>query len=345
MIRDTPVRIGIIGTGNIGKAYASAIQRSPTVALVAVCDMDDTKSRSVASETGATAFGSHEALAESEECDAVIVATPPDTHAGIAIDCLTSGIDVLCEKPFTLNIESAHDMVKVATREGRLLAMASKFRYVPDIAQARELIHSGAVGDPTVVDVTFASPVDMTDRWNSVPAISGGGVLIDNGTHAVDIVRYLVGPITRVGAMAGRAVGDDVEDTAIILAETGCQTIVNIQVSWSLAPHNESYVVVRGTGGTLRIGWFESKRRRAESDDWVSFGSGYSKTEALRANVENFAACILGREPMRISTADVVASVSVIEGAYRAIRSRQWIDIADAAWSATVDRAAVPSGV
>jgi predicted dehydrogenase len=237
-------------------------------------------------------------------------------------------------------------MFNVAAQEDRLLAMASKFRYVTDIAEARDLIRSGAVGEPTVVDVTFASLVDMTARWNSVPAISGGGVLIDNGTHAVDIVRYLVGPISRVSAMRARPIGDDeVEDTAIILAETERQAIVNIQVSWAMAAHNESYVVVRGTAGTLRIGWSESMIRRSDGSDWVSFGSGYSKMEALRANVEDFAACALGYDPMRITTSDVMASILVVDGAYRAIRSRQWVDIEDVAWSPATDRVAASSRV
>jgi predicted dehydrogenase len=341
-----PVRIGIIGAGNIGGAYAEAITSSLTVSLSAVCDINGAQAQSVVDGTDAIAFDSHQELAESGTCDAVIVSTPPVTHEDVAIDCLTNGIDVLCEKPFTLTIESAYDMFNVAAREDRLLAMASKFRYVPDIAEARDLIRSGAVGEPTVVDVTFASPVDMSGRWNSVPSISGGGVLIDNGTHAVDIVRYLVGPISRVSAMSGRSVGDDsVEDTAIILAETERQAIVNIQVSWSMAAHNESYVVVRGTGGTLKIGWAESMLRRSNGGDWSTFGSGYSKMEALRTNVEDFAACALGYAPMRITTSDVMASVRVVDGAYRAIRSRQWVDIEDPAWTVATDRIVASSRV
>ncbi|MEA3503133.1 MAG: Gfo/Idh/MocA family oxidoreductase, partial [Actinomycetota bacterium] len=241
MSPEIPVRIGIVGTGNIGKAYAMAIESSRSVVLAAVCDTDEEQIRALASTTGAVGFDSHEALAESGTCEAVIVATPPATHSGIVIDCLDQGLDVLCEKPFTLNVDAAHGMFDAASANERLLAMASKFRYVADITQARDLIRSGLIGDPTVVDVTFASQVDMADRWNSVPEISGGGVLIDNGTHAADIVRYLVGPIRRVSAMRGRPDSTaKVEDTAIMLAETSCNTIAGIHVSWSIAPNNES---------------------------------------------------------------------------------------------------------
>jgi predicted dehydrogenase len=329
MSPETPLRIGIIGAGNIGKAYAMAIGSRPSIAVAAICDVDVNESASLASTLGVAGFDSHASLATSETCDAVIVSTPPATHAQVAIDCLEQGLDVLCEKPFALDIETAQRMFDVAEENERLLAMASKFRYVSDIAQARDLIRSGLIGDPTVVDVTFASKVDMSDRWNTVEAISGGGVLIDNGTHAVDIVRFLIGPINRVSAMRGCSNPlESVEDTAVLLAETIGGTIATVRVSWSIAPHNEAFVVVHGTQGTIQVGWAGSMHRGADGGEWVPFGHGYSKMDALGTNVENFAAAIRGREEMRISTADVLASVVVIESAYRAITSGQWIDVA-----------------
>jgi predicted dehydrogenase len=179
----------------------------------------------------------------------------------------------------------------------------------------------------------------MSNRWNSVAVISGGGVLVDNGTHAVDIIRYLVGPIRRVSAMRGHAEGSGgVEDTAIILAETDCHAIASTEVSWSISPHNESYAVVHGTEGTITVGWTGSFHRPADGGDWTPFGHGYSKMEALRKNVENFANARSGQETLGISTADVLASVSVIEAAYRAIDSGAWIDITEETWEASLDR-------
>jgi len=342
MSTEARLRLGIVGTGNIGKAYAMAVGPSPLISLTAVCDTNDDERHAMGVTTGAAEFDSHESLADSGLCDGVIVATPPSTHAAVTVDCLERGLDVLCEKPFTLNLETACQMFEAAATEDRLLAMASKFRYVSDVAQARDLIRSGIVGKPTVVSVTFAGHVDMSTRWNSVAAVSGGGVLIDNGTHAVDIIRYLVGPIRRVSAMRGRSErSGGVENTAIILAETDCRTIASADVSWSISPHNESYAVVHGTEGTITVGWSGSFHRPADGGDWVPFGHGYSKMAALRQNVENFANARWGHEALRISTADALASVSVIEGAYRAIDSRAWVDINEDAWAPSSDRNSV----
>lgn len=337
-------RVGIVGVGNIGTAYAMAIGSSSVVQLTAVCDPDAEQRNAVAATTGAEAFSSHHDLARSGLCDAVIVCTPPSTHPQVVRDCLEAGLDVLCEKPFAIEATDAAAMFRTAEQTDRLLAMASKFRYVPDVAKAAGLIRSGAIGEPTLIDVTFASAVDMSNRWNSVRSVSGGGVLIDNGTHAVDVVRYLVGPISRVSAVQGRtASSDDVEDTAILLAETQCETIATIHVSWAMPTHKRSFVVVNGTEGALKIGWTESVQRSGDTGDWTHFGPGYSKMDALRANVENFVSASVGVDEMRIMKDDVMASVAVIDAAYEAIRTGQWVKVSEQMEGAAFEELGVAS--
>jgi len=339
-------RVGIVGVGNIGTAYAMAIESSSVVQLTAVCDPDTERRNAVTVTTGAEGFSSHNDLALSGLCDAVIVCTPPSTHPQVVSDCLEAGLDVLCEKPFAIGEADAAQMFRTADQTDRLLAMASKFRYVPDVAKAAGLIRSGAIGDPTLIDVTFASAVDMSERWNSVRSVSGGGVLIDNGTHAADVVRFLVGPITRVSAVQGRTASlDDVEDTAILLAETACEAIATIHVSWAMPAHKRSFVVINGTEGALKIGWTESVQRYGDTGEWTHFGDGYSKMDALRSNVENFVSASAGVDEMHISNDDVMASVAVIDAAYKAIRTGQWVSVLEPLGSATFEELGAASHV
>jgi predicted dehydrogenase len=168
----------------------------------------------------------------------------------------------------------------------------------------------------------------MSDRWNSNPAVSGGGVLIDNGTHSVDIIRYFLGPITEVLAVEGKRVQTlAVEDTVqmFVRATTGARGTIDL--SWSLDKARDSYIEIYGSNGTVRVGWKESKFRQVTSPDWVVFGSGYDKVGAMRAQVVNFCRAIQKREPLLITADDAIASVAAIERAYQSLESSRWVRV------------------
>jgi predicted dehydrogenase len=322
------VKCGFVGAGGIAQAYSQALDNCCDARVTAVADTRVEVAQALAEGLKCAAYESHQAMAEACELDAVIVCTPPATHPEICTFFLERGIHVLCEKPLSIDIESAVKMLELARRKGVQLTMASKFRYVDDVIRARSIVKSGILGDIILFENVFASRVDMSSRWNSVPSVSGGGVLIDNGTHSVDITRYFLGPISEVNVVEGKRSQDLlVEDTVRVFVRSMDGVVGNIDLSWSINKERNSYIDIYGSRGTICIGWKESKYRQSSSRDWVVFGKGYDKIQAFRSQIENFARSIRGEEMLLITPEDALASVLVIDAAYTALRQQSWTNV------------------
>jgi len=326
---NAPRRFGIAGAGAIASVYAEAFEGGEP-RVVAVADSDPAAAESFARRVGARAFDSAAAMARHADIDAAIVCTPPSSHPEVAAAFSARGIPVLCEKPAAISPEEALAMFARA-REGRgLLAVSSKFRHCADVASAKRLVEAGAVGDPLLVEVTFTSFVDMSGRWNSDPRVSGGGVLIDNGTHAADLLLYFLGPIAEVLAVEGvRRQGARVEDTAYLHARSAGGAEARVDLSWSIATRNPSFLRVFGTVGEIEVGWNGSRVRRA-GEAPAQFGNGYDKLACFRAQVANFGRAVAGLEALALPEAEAVASVDLVSAAYAALGRGGWVRVADA---------------
>ncbi|MFO7691098.1 MAG: Gfo/Idh/MocA family oxidoreductase, partial [Cryobacterium sp.] len=174
----------------------------------------------------------------------------------------------------------------------------------------------------------FTSWVDMSKRWNSNPMISGGGVLIDNGTHSFDIARYFLGPLAEVHVMEGkRSQNLPVEETVRVFVRSAAGVIGNIDLSWSINKELDRYISIYGTRGTVWIGWKESRYRQSSSPDWVKFGNGYDKVGAFRSQIVNFANAIKGEDKLIIDSDDALASVEVVEAAYESLSQNHWTQV------------------
>ncbi len=322
------MKLGLVGAGAIAQSYVQALRDSTVARIGAVADVRDEAARALAEDAGCEFYSSHKDLCDQGECEASIVCTPPGTHRDICIDLIQQGIPVLCEKPLSTDSGSAREMVETAEKAGVVFTMASKFRYVEDVIRAKSIIASGVLGEVLLFENAFTSRVSMAGRWNADPAVSGGGVLIDNGTHSVDLVRYFLGPIEAVEAVeAKRIQGLPVEDTVRLFVRSVEGVVGNIDLSWSLNKELDSFIDIYGSNGTVRVGWRESKYRPASSPDWIVFGSGYDKLQAFKSKVENFCGAVRGDEPLLIGPGDALASVEVIEAAYQSLSRDDWTPI------------------
>lgn len=322
------VRVAVVGCGRCAQDHLQAYQRLEEADIVAVADINEQQAASVAAQFGCKPYGDYRGMLEMERPHAISICTPPTTHAEIMLHALPEGVHVLCEKPLTIHLTDAKKVLESVHARGQILMMASKFRFVDDIVKAKGIVDSGILGRVILFENVFCSRVDMRERWNSKKEIAGGGVLFDNGTHSVDIARFLLGPIATVQAQHGLQVQNiEVEDTSRLYFQSITGVMGTIDLSWSIHKDNDSYINIFGTEGTLSIGWRESKYRQHEKLNWVVFGEGYNKQKAFLNQLRHFLRCVRGIESPIITPLDGLESVRVIEAAYRSSAVNKWMEL------------------
>jgi len=309
----------------MAQSYVQVFASCRGVRLVAISDTHELAARRLAKTVGCASFGSHRAMAAEMHVDAVLVCTPPDIQAAVCGDWLQDGIPVLCETPFGADIEQAHAIAEAARRTGTLVSMASTYRFVEDVQEAKRVVHEGCIGEIQWCDIGFTACVDMRNRWPASALVSGDGVLRDRGAHAFDLMRYFIGPLTSVQAVEGpRPQGLSVEETVYCVVRSQSGALGQIDLSWGLHKSTADYLMVGGTQGTLTVEWQGSGYQRAGISIWVPLGKGYDMLQALCRQVEHMSEAIRGTVPLCVTWEDALLLVSDIEGAYRSLREQRW---------------------
>lgn len=322
---DNAVKFALVGCGRISQVHLTTLGNEARADLIAVADVDASAAEGAAEAYSAKAYTDPVRMFEAEKPEAVILCSPPNTHRELAMAALASGSHVLCEKPLAITVEDAQAMVDAAREADRTLMMASKFRYMDSIIKARAILQSGILGEVILFENEFCAHVDMRNRWNSVASVSGGGVLIDNGSHSVDVVRYLCGPIQSLQALRGKQWQEiEVEDTCRVFARCEDGTTASIDLSWSIHKESAHFIHIYGTAGTLEIGWQGSRYRQSSQLDWVPFGSPYNKFDAVGSQLANFIDTLQGKGRPRITTEDALESVRVVQSAYASAEQNRW---------------------
>ncbi len=328
-----PVRLGVIGAGGIAKAYGEILGGAFPVPAVAagVADVREDAAQALAAPLGAPTFATAEALLEARagELDAVVLCTPPNTHPALAATFAAAGVHVLCEKPLAVDRATAEAMVTTAAGHRTLLGMATKFRFCDDIRTVASYMADGRLGAIRLVENAFTSRVDMSNRWNADASISGGGVLVDNGTHSVDLLRFLLGPLAEVLAVetcrpSTLAVDDCVR--VHVRAESGVDGAIDL--AWSIDKSLSDFLHVYGTEGEARVGWRESAFRRY-GGDWENIGPGYGKHPAMGSALAQFCRAVQGVEALEVGASEGVIAAQTIEATYESIRRGGWVKLAE----------------
>jgi len=322
------IRIGIIGCGNIATAHINAYSKNEDVNLTSFCDVEAERARKYADKFKGKFYSDYKEMIEKEKLDGVSICTPPSTHKEIATTFLSRGINVLCEKPLAISTSQAKQMVDAATKNNVLLLTAFKFRFFDGVLRAKELIFRGRIGKVIMFKNMFGGLVDMSRRWFSKREVSGGGVLIDNGVHAVDLSRFLFGEVKNISARIATFAQDiNVEDTARVLLEMENGVLGTIDLSWSIPYPQPFYLEVYGSEGSIMVGWDILRYRTSKTKKWTEIRGGFKEEDAFIKEINHFVNCIKGRETPIVSGVDGLRALEIVEAAYRSNEEKVWINI------------------
>ena len=234
---DGSVGVGIIGAGLQGQRRASALRGLGTSRLAIVADSDAIRAQTLAQSDGADHTTRWQDVIERPDIDVVIISTPPHIHAEVAIAAARAGKHVLCEKPLARTVEEASAMVAAAAASGTRLSCGFNLRYHPAVQAVRRWVDEGVIGDITFVRCRYGigGRAGYETDWRVQPATSGGGQLMDQGAHAIDLCRWFLGDVADVTAVVDTAYWPiaPVEDNAFVLLRGSSQRIASLHVSWT----------------------------------------------------------------------------------------------------------------
>ena len=247
------MKFAIVGAGAIAQLRKMALDMMPDAQFAGVFDID--KGRATAMAGGGRVFDTIDALVASD-ADVVIVSTPPNTHEAIAATAMQAGKHVIVEKPMANSPEACARMIALAQDKGLLLTVGFNHRYFPAIKDLRDAVTSGAIGALSHVKgyAGHAGLAEFKAQWMYDKDVMGGGALLDNGIHMIDLVQHVMGPVRQV---YGKALDktwalDRVEDNgyAILTGDNG--VIGTIGASWTEWKGYHFYIEAYGTHGMAR---------------------------------------------------------------------------------------------
>ncbi len=332
--RRAPVRLGIVGIGTIGRRHLQVASAESSCRVIAVAD-PDTRVAAIATAAGLPHYRSYTAMLDSERLDGVIVAAPTPMHAEIGGALVARGIPTLMEKPFTDTLESGLRLAAAADSSGVAISVGHHRRYDPAVADARALLEQGAIGRLIGVSGTWA--VRKPDayfgvEWRCRP---GGGPVLINMIHDIDMLRHLCGEVVSVYAeTTSRNRGLDIEDSGAILLRFASGALGTISFSdaapspwgWEQAtadnpaipPSGENCYRFFGSAGSFEFPRIRVWRHEPTGEPgWgrpiIPADRQIPARAALRDELRNFCDVIRGEASPPVSPQDALATLAATQ--------------------------------
>jgi UDP-N-acetyl-2-amino-2-deoxyglucuronate dehydrogenase len=341
----TLLNFAIIGAGSIARTHAQAIAQIPEAKVTVICNRSEESGRALAATHGATWVANFEEAVRRPDVDVVDICTPSGLHLEPALAAAAAGKHLLVEKPLETTLARIDQMIAAAEAANVILAAVFQQRYTRGIEQAKAAVDSGRLGQMVLADayVKWHRPQSYYDgSWHGTWALDGGGALMNQSIHLIDLLQWVMGPVTTVFGHTATLAHDEMEteDTASALLTFGNGAMGVIQGATSSWPGDPARVELHGDRGAIIIEegqivkWKLADAEPGEEERMLnlekSTGSGASDPTAIgfelhRRQILDLVEAIHYKRPPAVTGAEGRKSVEIVRAIYHSATRGQLI--------------------
>lgn len=332
------IHIGLIGGGNITATHARAARAISGVEIAAIYGTNAQNVARLSREHGGKTYQDFDAFLAHRPMDLVMIGSPSGLHATQGIAAANCGLHVLTEKPIDISIARADALIEAAKKAGVKLGVIFQDRMKPDIRRLKQWIDGGLLGKPLLVDaeVKWYRPPEYYSgsKWRGTLILDGGGALINQGVHTIDLLLWLLGDVARLQAQTATVLHKiEAEDTAVALLEFASGARGVFQATTAAYPGYPRRVEISGSRGTVTLEHdriIAADLREVPSDFSVSAigdrnqsasSAAVTDFRGHQAVLEDFLRAIEHETPPACDGAEGRRSMALVEAIYRAARN------------------------
>lgn len=337
-------KFAVIGCGLISRYHINAIQSIDDAILAGVYDKNEKAAAEAAAACGVHHYKSCEEIFADESVDAVCICTPSFLHAPLAKQAVLAGKSVLVEKPLALNRKDCDELIGLAKEHRVLIGVVSQLRFSPEIARVKKAIDDGILGRMTRADLYMKYYRDpeyySQSPWRGTLEKDGGGALINQGIHGVDLLQYIMGPVKTVYAISSTLVHEiEVEDTltAALAFKNGALGVIEASTAdWPGSPRRielngeygeivleENKIVKWQVRGEESFGMYEEKASDALS--WRD--PSQIDAQGHIQQIQNFISALRGDTELSTDASEAKKTLDIIFGAYESAATGKAVEL------------------
>ncbi len=328
------INFGILGCGMIANIHAKAILELEGANLIGVADNSYDYAKNFADKYKVKAFNNYDEMLKDESIDAICICTPSYLHAENSIKALKSGKNVVLEKPMAITVKDANKIIKTCKKTGKILTVISQMRFSDDLVKVKDLILKGAFGKINLCDLYMkyyrSKEYFSSSPWKGRLKYDGGGALMNQGIHGIDLFQYLIGDVKKVkGKIKTVCHNIEVEDTAVATVEFDCGALGVIEASTCAYPGFEREIYIHGDEGyvvllnnRIKKIMVDGKEETLIKEDSKGTASDPTALDTTlhKKQLTNFINTIEGKEELLVTPMEGKKAVKIIEDIYKSSR-------------------------